>query len=104
MRMKKYQAASMAEAVAMIKAELGPNAVILHASESRKGLLGKSVVEVVAAADGSTSAAQRAPSVRAAAPQPGAPGTAARRAAAVAERRAPAQAPAPPRDSSLESM
>lgn len=81
MRMKKYQAGSMAEAVAMIKAELGPNAVILHASESRKGLLGKAVVEVVAAADGSSS-----PPARAIARQPAAAGTASQRATAVAQR------------------
>ncbi|TAK25336.1 MAG: flagellar biosynthesis protein FlhF [Chloroflexota bacterium] len=54
MRMKKYQAPSMNEALAAIRAEMGPNAVILHSSEIRKGplgLLSPTVVEVVAAID-----------------------------------------------------
>ena len=118
MRMKKYQASSMAEAIAQIRAELGPNAVIVHASESRKGLLGKAMVEVVAAVDGSersargatgsagappvagrsnppTLAGGRGPHARApAGQQPRSGGTAAQRAAAVAERR-PAAGPDP---------
>ncbi|HEY3080045.1 MAG TPA: flagellar biosynthesis protein FlhF, partial [Chloroflexota bacterium] len=54
MKMKRYQAASMADAVAAIRAELGPQAVILHASERKRGpfrFLGKPIVEVVAAVD-----------------------------------------------------
>ncbi len=54
MRMKKYQAPSMADALAVIRAELGPNAVILHSSEVKRGplgLLSRPMVEVVAAVD-----------------------------------------------------
>src|SRR5215210_1471002 len=99
MKMKKYQAGSMAEAIAQIRAELGPNAVILHASESRKGLLSKAMVEVVAAVDPAAPAGPsaapaarphaaiapgaRAPNPRAPSSHPGAGGAAVRRAAAV---------------------
>ncbi|MBM4417062.1 MAG: flagellar biosynthesis protein FlhF [Chloroflexi bacterium] len=65
MRMKKYQAPSMADALAAIRAELGPNAVILHSSEVKRGplgLLSRPMVEVVAAVDGgATQPAGRAP-------------------------------------------
>src|SRR5206468_11652793 len=73
MRMKRYQAASMAEAVAAIRAELGPRAVILHASESKRGpfgILGKPVVEVVAAVDDTALARQASGPARAAARRP----------------------------------
>ena len=121
MRMKKYQAGSMAEAIAQIRAELGPNAVILHASESRKGLLGKTSVEVVAAADehpaGRHGASPRAPAGRSNPPtlaggrgpharapsrQPAAVGAAAQRAAAVAT--APPRPRPPPSDPPSDSM
>ncbi|HEV8635345.1 MAG TPA: flagellar biosynthesis protein FlhF [Chloroflexota bacterium] len=74
MRMKRYQAASMADAVAAIRAELGPRAVILHASESKRGpfgILGKPVVEVVAAVDDTAPARQASSPARAAARPPG---------------------------------
>ena len=54
MRMKKYQASSMAEAFAAIRAELGPDAVIVHSSEVKRGPLGilsRPTFEVVAAVD-----------------------------------------------------
>jgi flagellar biosynthesis protein FlhF len=72
MRMKRYRAASMADAVAAIRAELGGRAVILHASEVKRGplgLLGKPAVEVVAAVDDSAPSRPTAPRP-AAAPRP----------------------------------
>jgi flagellar biosynthesis protein FlhF len=56
LRVKKYQAADMPTALAKIKEELGPHAVILSTREVRpgKGVLGvlaRSLVEVTAAAD-----------------------------------------------------
>ena len=59
MRMKKYQASSMAEAFAAIRAELGPDAVIVHSSEMKRGPLGilsRPMFEVVAAVDERASA------------------------------------------------
>lgn len=55
MRVKRYVANTMQEAIAMVKADFGPDAVILHAKRFRSGwlcrLTGRSKVEVVAAAD-----------------------------------------------------
>jgi flagellar biosynthesis protein FlhF len=74
MRMKKYQASTMAAALDAIRQELGPRAVILHSSTTRRGLLGKSGVEVVAAVDEPTRPAPRpklpAPRPKAPAPRP----------------------------------
>src|SRR5688572_21200343 len=64
--MKKYQASTLEAALAAIRAELGPNAVIVHQSEVRKGplgLLGRPQVEVVAAVD-ERPAARPAPPLR----------------------------------------
>ncbi len=56
MKVKKYEAINMPQALEMIKKELGPNAVILSTRKIRKsnsifGLLGRPVVEVTAASD-----------------------------------------------------
>lgn len=54
MRVKKFQAKDMAEAMKMVKTELGAQAVILHSRDMRKGLLGWFMgggVEVTAAVD-----------------------------------------------------
>jgi flagellar biosynthesis protein FlhF len=54
MRMKRYTASSMADALAAIRAELGPQAIIVHSATTRKGPLGllqRPIVEVVAAVD-----------------------------------------------------
>jgi flagellar biosynthesis protein FlhF len=55
MRIKKYEAADMKEALKLIKEELGPNAVILSTKKITKpagrGLLPKSMLEVTAAVD-----------------------------------------------------
>jgi len=55
MYVKTYQAKSTSEALAQIRKDLGPEAVILHVKESRrpgiKGILGEKVVLVTAAAD-----------------------------------------------------
>jgi len=40
MRVKKFQAKNMAEAMKMVKSDLGPNAIILHSRDVGKGLLG----------------------------------------------------------------
>src|SRR4051812_38653768 len=52
--MKKYTAATVEAALAAIRAELGPEAVIVHQSETKRGplgLLSRAQVEVVAAGD-----------------------------------------------------
>src|SRR5437899_12860362 len=54
MRMKKYTAGTMADALAAIRTELGPHAIIVHSTTTRKGPLGllqRPIVEVVAAVD-----------------------------------------------------
>ena len=55
MHIKRYEAATMAEAVAQIREELGPEAVILQSRQVRRegwfGALAKPVVEVTAAMD-----------------------------------------------------
>lgn len=54
MRVKKFHAKNMAEAMKMVKADLGPNAIILHSRDLSKGLLGFFTgrgVEVTAAVD-----------------------------------------------------
>jgi len=53
-RVKKFQARDMAEAMRMVKAELGSNAIILHSRDMSRGLLGwfgKGGVEVTAGVD-----------------------------------------------------
>jgi flagellar biosynthesis protein FlhF len=55
MRVKKFEAKSMKEALQMVKHELGPDAVILGARDNRKfGLAGEASVEVTAAVSEST--------------------------------------------------
>ncbi|HZQ99660.1 MAG TPA: flagellar biosynthesis protein FlhF [Chloroflexota bacterium] len=54
MKMKRYTAGSMADALAAIRTELGPRAIIVHSTTTRKGPLGllqRPMVEVVAAVD-----------------------------------------------------
>ena len=55
MRVKKFEAKTMKEALQMVKNELGPDAVILAARDNRKfGLAGETSVEVTAAVSEST--------------------------------------------------
>lgn len=56
MRVKKFEAKTMKDALQMVKAELGPDAVILGAKENRKGfgLSGETSFEVTAAVSQST--------------------------------------------------
>lgn len=69
MRIKKYVADTMPEALKLVKADLGPRAVILNTRTTRKGsalgILGKGQVEVTAAVDDGrqpwTQASDRAP-------------------------------------------
>jgi flagellar biosynthesis protein FlhF len=87
--MKKYQAGSIDEAMAAIRADLGPNAMIVHQSEVKRGplgLLSKPRIEVVAAVD---DAPTRAPAPARPAPRPAA------RATTPAPRQRPAAAPPP---------
>ena len=59
MRVKRFVADSIQEAIALVKADFGKDAVILHTKKVRRegllGLFGKSRVEVIAAADPSAS-------------------------------------------------
>jgi flagellar biosynthesis protein FlhF len=56
MRVKKFEAKSMKEALQMVKKELGPDAVILSARDNRKsfGIAGEASVEITAAVSEST--------------------------------------------------
>src|SRR5688572_21815158 len=49
MLIKKFEAESMERALAIIKAELGPDALILNTKRLRRGLFRKATVEVTAA-------------------------------------------------------
>jgi flagellar biosynthesis protein FlhF len=51
MRVERFQAQDMAQALAMIKERLGPEAVILYTRQVRKGWLRRPLLEVIAAAD-----------------------------------------------------
>ncbi len=51
MRVERFQAWDMAQAIAMIKDRLGPDAVILHSRPVRQGFLRRPVLEVIAAVD-----------------------------------------------------
>ncbi|MBI4509614.1 MAG: hypothetical protein HY698_08245 [Deltaproteobacteria bacterium] len=51
MRIRKFEAKSMKEAVALVKKELGSDAVIMSAKETHKGLLATPCVEVTAGLD-----------------------------------------------------
>ena len=55
MRIKKYMAATMPEALKLVKADLGPKAVILNTRTIKKsgglGILAKGQIEVTAAID-----------------------------------------------------
>ena len=75
MRIKKYIAASMPEALKQVKADLGPQAVILNTRTLRKsgklGLTGKGQVEVTAAIDeGGGALVKKRPAQKAPAPTP----------------------------------
>ncbi len=74
MQIKVFKAGSMKDALAAMKAELGPNAVILHSKKYREsGLLGfrsKEVVEITAAIDEETTASESAPKPASAPPPP----------------------------------
>src|SRR5262245_29586834 len=67
MHVKRFEAADMAEALRMVKLELGPNAIILSTRQIKKGgsafgIFGRSLVEVTAAVDReATHAPQPAP-------------------------------------------
>jgi flagellar biosynthesis protein FlhF len=59
MHVKRFEAADMAEALRMVKLELGPNAIILSTRQIKKGsgafgIFGRSFVEVTAAVDRET--------------------------------------------------
>jgi len=56
MHVKRFEAADMAEALRLVKHELGPNAIILSTRQIKKGggtfgIFGRSFVEVTAAVD-----------------------------------------------------
>lgn len=54
MRVKKYRVNKMSEAMALIRADLGPDAIILHSEKVQRGLFGlfgRSQLEVLAAVD-----------------------------------------------------
>ena len=65
MRIKKYVAETMPEALKLVKADLGPRAVILNTRTTRKnsklGILGKGQVEVTAAVDDGKGTEAQAP-------------------------------------------
>src|SRR5579862_3798442 len=66
MRIEKYHAEDMQEAFRLIKAELGPDAVVIQTKRVRLGLLGwfkKPVYEVIAAVDEEAQPAKFAASV-----------------------------------------
>jgi len=60
MRIQKFQASDMREAIAQVKKSLGPDAVIVATREIRRGLIG-SAIEVTAAIDTEEPAAPQAP-------------------------------------------
>ncbi|NOY46170.1 MAG: flagellar biosynthesis protein FlhF, partial [Deltaproteobacteria bacterium] len=67
MKVRKFQAVDMAEALRKIKEELGPDAVILSTRQVKPGkgvfgLLGRPILEVTAAADLDGLARKAAPS------------------------------------------
>ncbi len=51
MRVERFQAQDMAQAMAMIRERLGPEAVILHSRMARRGLFRRPYLEVIAAVD-----------------------------------------------------
>jgi len=51
MRVERFQAQDMAQAMAMIRERLGPDAVILHSRTARRGLFRRPYLEVIAAVD-----------------------------------------------------
>lgn len=51
MRVERFQAQDMAQAMAMIRERLGPDAVILHSRMARRGLFRRPYLEVIAAVD-----------------------------------------------------
>src|SRR5438093_10714059 len=80
MHVKRFEAADMAEALRLVKLDLGPNAVILSTRQIKKGggtfgIFGRSFVEVTAAVD------REAVDTPRPAPQPRLPATAPARAA-----------------------
>jgi flagellar biosynthesis protein FlhF len=95
MRIKKYVAGTMPEALKLVKADLGPKAVILGTRSTRKssalGILGKSQVEVTAAVDDTAAVDEGAPAAR---PRASAPGKG-DGAKAAAEAKPPKAQPAP---------
>ncbi len=72
MRVKKFQAKSMPEAMSMVKTELGEEAIILHSREKHPGIMGLFLgrgVEVTAAVDLKEAATKQQPKQHAPAPQ-----------------------------------
>ena len=68
MKLKRFEALSLQEALQAVKAELGPDAVIVSSRRLQKagglfGLLSQSVIEVTAAVDRSTPVAEAQPAV-----------------------------------------
>ena len=51
MRIRKFEAADMREALALVKRELGPDAMVISTRQLKKGLIGQGGVEVTAAVD-----------------------------------------------------
>ncbi|MCD6290975.1 MAG: hypothetical protein J7M34_10775, partial [Anaerolineae bacterium] len=51
MKVERFWAQDMAQAMSMIKARLGPDAVILHSRRVRRGILRRPWLEVIAAVD-----------------------------------------------------
>lgn len=74
MQIKVFKAGSMKEAMAAMKAELGPSAVILHSKKYKEsGLFGfrnREIVEITAAVEDTPPPAQPAPPVKKPAPPP----------------------------------
>ena len=63
MKVKKYQAENMQEAILKVKSDLGPNAIILHSRKFKKGgffgFFAKKMVEVVATIDSEVKASEQ---------------------------------------------
>jgi flagellar biosynthesis protein FlhF len=51
MRIRKFEASDMREALALVKRELGPDAMVISTRQLKKGLIGQGGVEVTAAVD-----------------------------------------------------
>lgn len=70
MRLRKFQAASMREALAEVKAALGPDAMIVATRDIRRGLMGTGVEVTAAIDDEAEKPAAKEPAPRASQPPP----------------------------------